>query len=125
MVYPMHNASESAEVRPSTISLSDDLVRILVTDHGELVDLAAAGPQEVSGGRAVNAPPPDADYLVMSSLTFDEHGDYSITLRLVRADDRTIVWADTKHLPTTDLAAWPDQAATDIVQALASLPSTL
>ena len=122
VVYPMQDASERGETRPSAASLTDDLVRILVTDHADGLDLTAPGPRDASGGPPVDAPTPDADYLVMSSLTFDEHGDYGITLKLIRAADRTIVWADTKHLGATDLATWPTLAAQDIVQALAGLP---
>ncbi len=122
MIYPMHNVSEGAEVRPSPVSLTDDLVRILVTDFADRLDLTAAGPQEANGSPAVNAPPPDADFTVMSSLTFDEHGDFSVTLRLVRAQDRTIVWADTKHVASEELASWPAQAALDLIAALDSLP---
>jgi TolB-like protein len=119
MIYPMHNASETKEVRPSAISLTDDLVRILVTDFSHRLDLTAAGPQEVDG--APTGTVTDADFTVMSSLSFDEHGDYGVTLRLIRADDRTIVWADTKHIASEDLASWPAQAAQDLLAALDSL----
>jgi DNA-binding winged helix-turn-helix (wHTH) protein len=121
MIYSMHNASEAMEVRPSAVSLTDDLVRILVTDFSDRLDLTAAGPQEVDGTPSVGAAI-DADFTVMSSLSFDEHGDYGVTLRLVRAEDRTIVWADTKHVASEDLADWPAQAAQDLLAALASLP---
>ena len=123
MIYPMHNASEAVEVRPSAISLTDDLVRILVTDFSHRLDLTAAGPQEADGTPGGNGAATDADFTVMSSLSFDEHGDYGVTLRLVRAEDRTIVWADTKHVPTEVLASWPAQAAADLLAALESLPT--
>ena len=110
------------QVRPSAISLTDDLVRILVTDFSHRLDLTAAGPQEADGTPAASNPTTDADFTVMSSLSFDEHGDYGVTLRLVRAEDRTIVWADTKHVASEDLAGWPVQAAADLLAALNSLP---
>lgn len=123
VVYPMQDASEISEPRPSATSLSDDLVRILVTDHADGVDLTAPEPDASSSGPPTGAPAPDADFLVMSSLTLDEQGNYGITLKLVRAEDRTIVWADTKHLPATDLGDWSALAAEDILRALVELDS--
>ena len=76
-----------------------------------------------ASGPAANSPPPDADFLVMSSLTYDENGEFGITLKLVRADDSTIVWADTKHLAAEELATWPALAAVDLVQALQQIPA--
>jgi DNA-binding winged helix-turn-helix (wHTH) protein len=122
MIYPMHTTSEGAEVRPSAVSLTDDLVRILVTDFSGRLDLTAAGPQEANGTPAATAGPTDADFMVMSSLSIDGNGDFSVTLRLVRAPDRTIVWADTKHVPSAELVGWPSQAAADLLAALDALP---
>lgn len=122
MIYPMQDASAGAEVRPSAVSLTDDLVRILVTDYSGRLDLAATAP-DVPEGPATPATEPEAGFLAMSSLTLDEHGDLGITLKLVRASDSTILWADTRHLPADQLAQWPALAAADLVQALENLPS--
>ena len=122
MIYPMQDASSGVAARPSAVSLTDDLVRILVTDYAGRLDLAAPSPEPVDGVPA-KAPEPAAGFLAMSSLTFDEHGDFGVTLKLVRASDSTILWADTRHLPADQLAQWPALAAADLVQALETLPA--
>ncbi len=122
MIYPMQDASTGVTVRPSAVSLTDDLVRILVTDYAGRLDLAAPAPDAMERSKP-EVPERDAGFLAMSSLTFDEHGDYGVTLKLVRANDSTILWADTRHLPTDQLAQWPALAAADLVQALERLPA--
>ncbi len=122
VVYPMQDSSEGTDTRPSPLSLTDALVRSLVTEHADRFDLTAPEPADPEGATA-GANQPDADLLVMSSLTFDEHGDYGITITLVRASDRTIVWAQTHHLPTEQLASWPELAASDLVTAIDGLPT--
>ena len=121
MIYPMHDASEGIEARSSAVSLTNDLVRILVTNFSDRLDLTAAGPQGADGTPATDSPI-DADFTVMSSMSFDEHGDFGVTLRLIRAQDRTIVWADTRHIASEELADWPAVAAADLLAALGSLP---
>lgn len=120
MIFPMQDGSEGAEVRPSAVSLTDALVRILVTDYAGRLDITA--PADESDGDAPSAPR-RAGFQVSSSLTFDEHGDFAITLKIVRATDRTILWADTRHLAPEELAQWPTLAAADLVHALETLPA--
>lgn len=123
MIQSMEYTVESPQTRPSAVSLTDTLERILVTDYPDRLDLAAAGPQDAVAA-STSEVPARADYEVQSSLTFDEHGDYAITLKLVQIPDRTIVWADTKHLAADQLADWPELAAADLVAALATLPTS-
>lgn len=122
MIHPMQAASEGTEVRPSPVSLTDALVRILVTEYSEHLDIAA--PVESTEG---DTPAPlterRPDYQVTSSLTFDEDGNFALTLKLVRSADRTILWADTRHLRPEELAQWPALAAADLVRTLESLPA--
>ena len=120
MIYPMQDASGATEIRPSAVSLTDDLVRILVTDYAGRLDLAAPAP-ETPEAPAASAGETGSDFLIMSSLTTDERGGFGITLKLVRASDNTILWADTRHLPTDQLVQWPALAAADLVQALENL----
>lgn len=119
LIYPMQDGSDGAQVRPSAVSLTDTLVRILVTDYAGRLDITA--PVDDADG---NDPQRSdrAGYHVTSSLTFDEHSDFAITLKLVRGTDRTILWADTRHLGTDELAQWPTLAAADLVHALENLP---
>lgn len=119
MVFPMQDAS-GGDVRPSAVSLTDDLVRILVTDYAGRLDLAAPAP-EPPEGKPTAAAEPGSDYLTMSSLTRNDRGGFGVTLRLVRAGDNTILWADTRHLPADQLVQWPALAAADLVAALEKL----
>jgi DNA-binding winged helix-turn-helix (wHTH) protein/TolB-like protein len=123
MIYPMQDAGTGVEVRPSAVSLTDDLVRILVTDYAGRLDLAAPAPAE-SEGAPTQGQEPDASFLAMSSLTRSDDSVFSVTLKLVRASDSTILWADTRHLPAGQLAHWPALAAADLVQALERLASS-
>jgi DNA-binding winged helix-turn-helix (wHTH) protein len=123
MIQPMEESVETGDTRPSATSLTDTLVRILVTDYSDRLDLAAGSAAGASETQATPVSVSTADYEVQTSLTFDEHSDYAITLKLVRSEERTIVWADTKHLAADQLASWPELAAADLVNALAILPT--
>ena len=121
IVYEMKDSTTGAVVGPSAISLTDDLVRILVTDYAGRLDLAAPSP-DASEGTTPAANESMAGYFAVSSMTTDENGLFGICLKLVRASDSTILWATTRNLPPDQLAQWPALAAADLVQALETLP---